>query len=215
MEEKLNQEESQIRRSRIIGGIACVFSVILFAIYFLKGPGINYQKLLAYASIILLLVGILFILPITYYIFDIKDWVVNKSIRAVIKKLRMRAIIFNNLSILILIVTIFIIAFSFYQLRHPDYVLLDQHTAKVDISYFILVSQIGSVIILIFLVQILFRVFKYLIRVGGFYNGKADALELKLNNDGVSFDTDKLLESFTPQNYDISDVDSPNFYPNK
>jgi len=92
----------------------------------------------------------------------------------------------------------------------------DQHNDLQQLNYLALVSQVGSVVVLIFLVQILFRVFKYLIRVGGFYNGKADALELTLLDKGKNYsDPYQLLETFTPKSYDMSDVESPGLLPGK
>lgn len=93
---------------------------------------------------------------------------------------------------------------------------LNKQDDQSKLNYVVLVSQVGSAVILIFLVQILFRVFKYLIRVGGFYNGKADALELTLLDKGKTYtDPYKTLEAFTPNNYDMSDVESPNLVPSK
>lgn len=204
----LIEEKKSIRKSRIIGCIISFVSIILFAVYLLKESSI-----LLYTAIVLLLVGILFILPINYYIFDVKDWEGTDSEEGVIKKLRLRAIVFNNLAVLILIISIAVIVFCFYQIRRPNFKYLEISEKDTTANYLALASQIGSVIVLIFLVQILFRVFKYLIRVGGFYNGKADALELTLTNPEKNYDVYKLLESFTPQSYDISDVESPGLYP--
>ena len=166
-------------------------------------------------GIILAVIGVLFILPINYYLFDVEDWEENDSIRAVIKKLRLRAILFNNLSILILLIAIAVIVFSFYQLSHPSWKPAASTSTDTNASILFLATQVGSAVILIFLVQILFRVFKYLIRVGGFYNGKADALELNFVINNNKYDADKLLESMTPQSYDISDIESPNLFPGK
>ena len=203
----IQEERKSIRKSRIIGYVISFVSVILFAIYLSTASNI-----LLYAAIVLLLVGILFMLPINYYVFDVKDWEQTDSEEGVIKKLRLRALLFNNLAVLILIISISVIVFCFYQIAHPNVQYVDK-TANATVNYQVLASQIGAVIVLIFLVQILFRVFKYLIRVGGFYNGKADALELSLANTEKNYDVYKLLETFTPQSYDISDVESPGLYP--
>lgn len=203
----IQEERKSIRKSRIIGYVISFVSVILFAIYLS-----NESNILLYAAIVLFLVGILFMLPINYYVFDVKDWEQTDSEEGVIKKLRLRALLFNNLAVLILIISISVIVFCFYQIAHPNVQYVDK-TANATVNYLVLASQIGAVIVLIFLVQILFRVFKYLIRVGGFYNGKADALELSLANTEKNYDVYKLLETFTPQSYDISDVESPGLYP--
>ena len=203
----IQEERNSIRKSRIIGYVISFVSAILFAIYLHTASNI-----LLYSGIVLLLVGILFMLPINYYVFDVKDWEPTDSEEGVIKKLRLRALVFNNLAVLILIISIAVIVFCFYHIAHPNVQYVDK-TANATVSYLVLASQIGAVIVLIFLVQILFRVFKYLIRVGGFYNGKADALELTLANAEKNYDVYQLLETFTPQSYDISDVESPALYP--
>ena len=210
----INNEELSIRRSRIIGIIISLIAIIPAVVY-LNSIDNNYAVYLPYISLVLLLVGVLFLLPVNYYIFDVGDWEKNNSIRKIIRKLRLRAIVFNNLSVLILIINISIIIFSFYRLSHPGLLFLKEKLPESSFNYILLASQVGSVIILIFLVQILFRVFKYLIRVGGFYNGKADALELNLLDKENRYKVDILLDSLTPQAYDISDVDSPNLFPGK
>lgn len=215
MKRKLSEEEIEIRKSRIIGGVISAIAFILLTIYFfLKDNG--HVELLLYTAIILALIGVLFLLPINYYIFDICDWEERENIKSFIKKLRLRAIVFTNLSYLILIISILVIIFSFYQLRYPGLKINQNPPPNSGLNYSELVTQAGSVIVLIFLVQILFRVFKYLIRVGGFYNGKADALELTLLDKEKNYkDPYQLLETFTPKNYDMSDIESPNLIPGK
>jgi len=209
------EEEKSIRRSRIIGVILLIVSICPLSITLLGKPEWSDYYYLPYLSALLILVGILFILPVNYYLFDVQDWEENDDIRMVIKKLRLRAIVFNNLSILILFIAVLVIVFSFYRIAHPNIQTLNDKLPETTNGYILLASQVGSVVVLIFLVQILFRVFKYLIRVGGFYNGKADALELNLLDTGKKYNIENLLESLTPQSYDISDVDSPGLYPGK
>jgi cell division protein FtsW (lipid II flippase) len=204
-EEQDSEWQQSIRKSRRWSYLIFVLAIIFFLIYSYDKAQL---KLFVYLSIISLITAILFFLPITNYIFDNEEYEPNEDIAAFIKKLRSRALLFNNLSVLVFIVTVFVIVCSFYLLIYS------QTSSAADATkpdYSKLTSQIGSVIILIFLVQVLFRVFKYLLRVGAFYNGKADAIELfELNS---KYDLDKLLDSFTPSNYDISDVESPNLYP--
>ncbi|MBS1751276.1 MAG: hypothetical protein JST63_15360 [Bacteroidetes bacterium] len=215
MKRKLSAEEIEIRKSRLIGSAIVLVAVILFVIYFLFKDNAHSQILL-YTAIALVLTGVLFVLPINYYIFDICDWEERDNMRSFIKKLRLRSIVFTNLSYLILIVSILVIIFCSYQLTNPNMEALNKQDDQSKLNYVVLVSQVGSAVILIFLVQILFRVFKYLIRVGGFYNGKADALELTLLDKGKTYtDPYKTLEAFTPNNYDMSDVESPNLVPSK
>ncbi len=210
-----SEEERSIQRSRNIGAILMAISLTLIGIYLWGDPNWSKGYHLTFISAILFVLGLLFLLPINYYLFDVKDWEENKDVRMVIKKLRLRAIVFNNLSVLILIIAVIVIALSFYQIGHPNTNIYSNKSPDSLNNYVWLASQVGSIIVLIFLVQILFRVFKYLVRVGGFYNGKADALELCLLDDGKTYKIDTLLESLTPQSYDMSDVDSPNLYPGK
>jgi len=216
MKRKLSEEEIEIRKSRIIGSVIAALAVILLTAYFfLKDKG--HFQILLYASLALMLIGVLFMLPINYYIFDVCDWEERENIRNFIKKLRLRSIVFTNLSYLILIIAILVILFCFYQMTYSQITIpKDQNNDLQQLNYLALVSQVGSVVVLIFLVQILFRVFKYLIRVGGFYNGKADALELTLLDKGKNYsDPYQLLETFTPKSYDMSDVESPGLLPGK
>lgn len=215
MKGKLSDEEKEIRKSRILGVIITSVAFMLLTIYFFIKEK-EHSQILLYASLALLIAGVLFMLPINYYIFDVCDWEERENIKSFIKKLRLRSIVFTNMSYLILIISILVIIFCFYQLTNSKIEITDNQNTN-DRSYYLkLVSKVGSAVILIFLVQILFRVFKYLIRVGGFYNGKADALELTMLDKGKTYaDPYKTFEAFTPNNYDMSDVESPNIIPSK
>jgi hypothetical protein len=60
------------------------------------------------------------------------------------------------------------------------------------------------VTLLIFLVGILFRAFKYLLRVAAFYNGRADGLEIsRLIKDENLKD---MMTTMSPDSFDISDL---------
>lgn len=183
-----------------------LFAVVSFVMYYLNQSN-DHFKLFLYVSIGLVLISILFFLPVNNYIFDNEEYEPSANVYAFIERLRLRAILFNNLSILVFIVTVFVIVASFYLLVRAN-VAADKDIPKLDYSK--LTSQIGSVVILIFLVQILFKVFKYLLRVGAFYNAKADAIELSELDPKFKLDT--LFDTFTPSTYDISDVDSPNLF---
>jgi hypothetical protein len=63
--------------------------------------------------------------------------------------------------------------------------------------------------LLVFLVQILFRVFKYLLRVAAFYNARADAIEFDQLSTKLTLD--KSMDLFTPDKYDISELENVSF----
>ncbi len=207
-EQQDNSWQEDVRRLRRWSYLFLLLAIIAFSLYYF-----NIQPaFFGWSSIIAFVVAILLFLPINYYIFDNKEYEPNETVEGLIGKLRLRAVLFNNLSVLVFIVTVFVIVCSFYLMIHAQTSSASNPTKSIDPakpdSYSKLASQIGAVVILIFLVQILFRVFKYLLRVGAFYNGKADAIELSLLNPTYNYET--LLDSFTPTSYDISDVDSPN-----
>lgn len=208
----LTAEQKSIRRSRRIGLALFLPAVLLFCWYLFRDAEAPHSSLLLYASLSLLLAGVLFLLPINYFIFDVEDWKPNDTARKLVNKLRLRGLVYTNLSILVLVIAVFVIVFSCYQLAHPTADLAPKTLEPNLRAALVLTSQVGAVVVLIFLVQILFRVFKYLVRIGGFYNGKADAIELSLTPSGKGVELPKLLDSFTPQAYDISDVESPVLY---
>lgn len=159
-------------------------------------------NILNFSSTIAFLIGIIIIIPfelIPEVIFDTKEWRPNPEVKDIVKKMRMRAILFNNLSVSIFVITILIIITGFYLLVHPI-----GTPSKEDITISLTI-RIAASVLLIFLVQILFRVFKYLLRVAAFYNGKADALEYSLIHPDQAID--KLIDLFTPEKYDISDIE--------
>ena len=210
---KLNNWQKSIQRSRRWSYVIFVLAIISFFVYYLNDTNsflhhINPYKPFLYLSILLLVAGILFFMPIDNYIFDNKEYELSENTYGFIERLRLRAIVFNNLSVLVFIVTVFVIVCSFYLLIRSD---TAADTNPAQLNYSKLTAQVGSVVILIFLVQILFRVFKYLLRVAAFYNGKADAIELSELDPKYKLDT--VLDSFAPTNYDISDVESPNLFP--
>ena len=101
-----------------------------------------------------------------------------------------------------------IIVTGFYLLVNPYPVEKTVDETKIPDQIIISTSltiRIGSSVLLIFLVGILFRVFKYLLRVAAFYNSKADALEFFIMH--PKMELQKLMELFTPDKYDISDLE--------
>jgi uncharacterized integral membrane protein len=134
-------------------------------------------------------------------IFDNREQEANNTPESIVERIRLRAILFNNISVGIFFFTLIVILIGFYLLVFPPI-----ETATTDQSFLStsLSIRIGATVLLIFLVQILFRVFKYLLRVAAFYNAKADAIEF--NKMKPELDIVKLMELFTPDKYDISDL---------
>ena len=133
-------------------------------------------------------------------IFDNEEQSPNKTVKELILKIRFRSILFNNLSVTIFFLIIIVIVIGFYLLVKPP--VLDPKDTQGSLTI-----RIGASVLLIFLVQILFRVFKYLLRVAAFYSGKADALEYHIMHPTMPLD--KLIDIFTPEKYDISDLPQP------
>ena len=48
---------------------------------------------------------------------------------------------------------------------------------------------------------------KYMLRVAAFYNARADAIEFVMLDTTKVNDLEKLMDSFTPDKYDISDLE--------
>src|SRR6185436_1384624 len=148
--------------------------------------------------------GLLLIIPwnmLPLVIFDNREYDANKSIESIVQRIRLRAILFNNISVGIFFFTLIVILIGFYLLVFPP---IEAATTDQRFLSTSLTIRIGASVLLIFLVQILFRVFKYLLRVAAFYNAKADAIEF--NKFKPELDIEKLMELFTPDKYDISDL---------
>ena len=178
--------------------------IVLFTNHCFPRPD-KIATILYYFSALSLSFGILLLIPfnrIPAYIFDNQEWRYNDSIPRLVKKIRLRALLFFNISVIIFIVTIMVIIAGFYVLIHPDV-----NTAN---PMDIISIRLSATAILIFLVQILFRLFKYLLRIAAFYTGKADAMELHQIKGDIGLD--KLMEMFTPDKYDISDIASPSLF---
>ena len=162
------------------------------------------EKIFSFITVLVFVIGIFLSIPfhqIPNFIFDPREWEQNKTIESIVFKLRIRAVLFNNISIAIFFVILIVIFSGFYFLINPP---LQQETEKTILSTNLTV-RIGSSVLLIFLVGILFRVFKYLLRVAAFYNSKADALEFHELEPEIELE--KLMELFTPEKYDISELE--------
>jgi len=186
----------------IIGLILVAISLLLYLIrhFFLSNvPNTTY----AFSVTILLIAGLLIAIPfeyIPYFFYDNREYDANQTDGQLVKKLRYRAILFNNISIAVLLVTVIVICLGFYLLIDPP---LNKGSDQIQLATSLTI-RISSSVLLIFLVQIFFRVFKYTLRVAAFYNGRADGIELsKLN---PKENVEKLMASFTPDQYDITDL---------
>jgi hypothetical protein len=119
-------------------------------------------------------------------------------------KLRGRSIVANNYAVIVLVFTVLVISFGFYEIVNVP-------NGSDTTTNLLITKNISASAMLVLLVQILFRVFKYLIRVAAFYNGKADALEyLMLSGSTDKNDLKSIMEMFTPDAYDISEVSGDN-----
>jgi len=206
-----------MRKLQKFGGVLLVvaFTIILT----LNTLNIVSEKDVTYLTLayrILGLAGLLLLIPwkgLPYIIFDNKEFTSNTENRQLIEKIRFRAMLLKNLSTIILLLSIFIIGIGFYILTNPNNELLEtllitNNSDKFDfIKDFIwntISIRLSMVFLLIFLIQILFRVFRYLIRISAYYDGIADSIELHLMNKNT--DLIKILELFTPDEYDIREL---------
>ncbi len=169
-------------------------------------------NILSFVTAIIFVAGIFLIIP--NFIFDPLEWERNKKLEEIIFKFRIRAVLFNNISVAIFLTIIMVILIGFYLLINPFP--LEKGTEQVkqltdNASNALITSsltiRISASVLLIFLVGILFRVFKYLLRVAAFYHSKADALEFHKMNPESKIELERLLEIFTPEKYDISDLE--------
>ncbi|UMY64683.1 MULTISPECIES: hypothetical protein [unclassified Flavobacterium] len=68
-------------------------------------------------------------------------------------------------------------------------------------------TRIGAILILIFLVQLLIRIYRYDIRIANYYDARADALEIHSRDSNLTFD--KIISMVSPDIYDIGTSKSP------
>lgn len=188
---------------KILFVLAVILSIGLYYLDFNK-PFIDYLK---FSNAIMYFICILLAFPfnqIKYIIIDPEDYTKNEDKEDLVRKLRLRALLFNNLTVFLLLVIFTIIIVSFYLLILPP-------KEKLYYKEYILAVQIGVSVLLIFLVNILFRVFKYLLRVAAFYNARADAIELYIIDSRM--DLNKYMDLFTPSGYDISELPQSSWSP--
>jgi hypothetical protein len=185
----------------VLFNLACVGLLVKY--YFIKDPGTG--DLITFSSVIIIAGSLLLIFPFDQIIFDNHEWHPNKAVPELIVKIRLRGVLFNNISVIIFIITVLIIIAGFYILIHP----ISDARKEPGTETNLITIRVSATTLLIFLVQVLFRVFKYLLRVAAFYNAKADALEVFALKSEIPLAD--LMTMFTPDKYDISDVTTPSF----
>ncbi len=138
-------------------------------------------------------------------LYDNQEYIQNKNPQELTEKIRLRAALFNNIAIILFLMILGIIAYSFYFMSNASSTAQPAQTGHESWS-----TQIASTVFLIFLIQILFRVFKYLLRVAAFYNARADAIEF--DQFGKKLELDKSMDLFTPDKYDISELENSSVF---
>jgi hypothetical protein len=194
--------EKIIKNRWILGLILITVSLLMWLLKEFSLAGLH-NNIYSFGCSICLITGVLLVIPfenIQYYIWDNKDYELNADLEELISKLRYRATLYKNVSVGVLIVIILVIAVSFVLLIDPP----TQGGSDQSQLISALSIRIGASVLLIFLVHILFRVFKYILRVAAFYQGKADAIEF--NKFRPDTDLTKFMDLFTPDKYDISDL---------
>ena len=208
-----------MKKLQTIGGIllavALMIVIILNTLTFISKTTTEFLTL---GYRILALLGVFLLIPwkgLPYIIFDNKEYTPNTKNRELIEKMRFRALLLKNLSTVILLLSILVICIGFYILVYPNSELIETLFATKNSKEYDFLKELiwntvslrlSVVFLLIFLVQVLFRVFRYLLRIAAYYDGLADSIELHLMNENT--DLIKILEIFTPDEYDISELQS-------
>lgn len=201
-EEELTPFRRIIKYRWIFGLVLIVVFLVMWLVQEFSLAGVN-NSAYSFGYTICLITGVLVTIPfenIQYYVWDNKDYELNNDLDELISKLRYRATLYKNVSIGVLIAILLVIALSFALLVDPPVKGGSEQSQLVAA----LSIRIGASVLLIFLVHILFRVFKYILRVAAFYQGKADAIEF--NKFKPHTDLIKVMDMFTPDKYDISDL---------
>lgn len=199
--QKLKRNLKLIKTLSGITFIACAFVLFLVKHYLVHKD----HDPLSFTVILTFILGLVLVIPfelIPEIIFDNYEYRENKTVKELTKKIRLRATLFNNIAIIIFFFTLIVIFMGFYLLVYAG-----DSSLKVkdpNTLYISLTIRIGASVLLIFLVQILFKVFKYLLRVAAFYLAKADAIEYKIMK--PDSDLSELMKLFTPTEYDITDL---------
>jgi hypothetical protein len=199
--EQEKEPSAFMKYKSIIGLFILLICLLIFLAHHFYAEG--HSKTYSFCMTLALITGLVLCIPLQdarYYIFDNKEFEANETPEALIEKIRFRALLLNNISVGILIVNIGVIITGFYLLIDPPV----KNTPDPNLLATTLTIRISASVLLIFLVQILFKVFKYILRVAAFYNGKADALEFNKLRPDIEFE--KIINAFTPDQYDISDL---------
>lgn len=188
-----------------IGTLLLFFSLVTFLLSInisaFEDDTIEFMR---FAYQLSLIIGLLFVIPWENFgliFIDAKEFMPNNTFPQLIKKLRLRALLFKNLSVLILCTSIITIGVAVYYVI--DYQTVDSNNIKVNWDFTTI--KIGATFLLIFLIHILFRVFRYIIRLAGFYDGVADSLEI-YQMEKEKHGIDKLVEVLIPIKYDIREL---------
>jgi hypothetical protein len=190
------QQEKKPNIKKNSGLILLSIALVAFLVNYFFVKNEEGKNIMFFFITLSFILGIILVFP-DEVIFDNKEYIKNKNLEDLVEKIRLRALMLNNLSVGIFFATLLVIIAGFYFLTRPAIPANDGSALSVNLTI-----RIGSSVLLIFLVQILFRVFKYLLRVAAFYNAKADALELDKMDSTLGLE--KLSKILTPDNYDIS-----------
>jgi len=78
-----------------------------------------YARIISFTTILCLAFGIWLVTPFSLLpliIFDVQEWKKNATVEELIKKLRLRGLLFNNIAVIIFIITLLVIIIGFYLL---------------------------------------------------------------------------------------------------
>ncbi|HNP33918.1 MAG TPA: hypothetical protein PKN96_11560 [Flavobacterium sp.] len=188
-------------------GLGLCIITLLIGFFYLedKKPIQSWSTHLQFGLSLVLLISLILLFNFNQILFDNREYIANDTKAKLVQKIRFRGVLFNNIAIILFLLIIAIIIISFREITKPFTAFNKPLTVYDSLSL-----RISATVVLIFLVQILFRVFKYLLRVAAFYNARADAIEL----DSLS---DKLLlkesmDLFTPDKYDISELENSSVF---
>ncbi|MGH1384506.1 hypothetical protein [Kordia sp.] len=194
-----------MKYQRTISILLLLISLITYLIYGnidgLKSDIIGYLKFTYKITLILGLIAFVPWKDLDLIFIDAKEFTSNESYKQLIRKLRFRSLLFKNLSVLILIISIITIGFAVYTTITAPKIELEKTVVNWDLASI----KIGAIFLLIFLIHILFRVFRYIVRLSGYYDGISDALEIYLI-DKEKHDLSKLIELLIPIKYDIREL---------
>jgi hypothetical protein len=165
-------------------------------------PTILTNPWFSFTTSLFIIIGCILLIPFEWIpdlFFDNRDYEPNVALPELIQKIRFRAILFNNIAILIFVITVGVIISGLYFLLTTD-----ASTNNANSFTNTLILKLASITLLIFLIGVLFRAFKYLLRVAAFYNGRADGLEITLINKNA--DPKDMMTTLSPDSFDISDL---------